>query len=483
MANGNKFNNGVWEQGTPEIVLAYQHDTPGQKVEEYVEGLQLQNEKKKLNAKKQFTQVFDNPLKGFPYNEEFEVKEIKEEAELTENYRKLAKHGMGTETPKSIKVGTEIDYYQKDGAKYMGKVTKMSKQSYTVRDDKTKKDHEFFYHDRIKAAKLLKQGDNIEEKVDPKVLKAIEIAMKMGGNMTGAVKAIEKIKKNLSKHKDVMNALQFANESKLPDFEVSFIEEDYRKVIKMYPSDKEWKKLITKHRKAIDAFRKDNVDLPMKVEDELIGWASETGEVSGKHDAEDFIISILDESIEKNMTLSLLEKAYDQNDVKKVQQLEKKLQGMLKEVEKTMKGSGLSAPAFNNVRSGIVKGLESIEKFYKIANTSSEESSSAQQAAIAIAKKGKEKNESIMNTYRNVWEESLQEEMISYRVKGMQKPEEDKFKQSAKMMGLKITMDKGKKDTVIVMSGTKKKLRDFDSIARGKSSYGDPSTIMHFDEK
>ena len=280
-----------------------------------------------------------------------------------------------------------------------------------------------------------------------------------------------------------MNALQFANESKLPDFEVSFIEEDYRKVIKMYPSDKEWKKLITKHRKAIDAFRKDNVDLPMKVEDELLGWASETGEVSGKHDAEDFIISILDESIEKNMTLSLLEKAYDQNDVKKVQQLEKKLQGMLKEVEKTMRGSGLSAPAFNNVRSGIQKGLESIEKFYKIANTSSEESSSAQQAAIAIAKKGKEKNESIMNTYRNVWEESLQEEMISYRVKGMQKPEEDKFNRSAKMMGLKITMDKGRDDTVIVMSGTKKKLRDFDAVARGKSSYGDPSTIRHFDEK
>ena len=94
------------------------------------------------------------------------------------------------------------------------------------------------------------------------------------------------------------------------------------------------------------------------------------------------------------------------------------------------------------------------------------------------------------NTYRNMinmWTEeaieSLQEEMITYRVKGMQKPEEQKFVQSAKMMGLKITMDKGKKDTVIVMSGTKKKLRDFDAVARGKSSYGDPSTITHFDEK
>ena len=52
MSKGNKFNNGVWEQGTPEIVLAYQYDTPGQKVEEYVEGLQLQNEKKKEEKRK-----------------------------------------------------------------------------------------------------------------------------------------------------------------------------------------------------------------------------------------------------------------------------------------------------------------------------------------------------------------------------------------------------------------------------------------------
>jgi hypothetical protein len=79
--------------------------------------------------------------------------------------------------------------------------------------------------------------------------------------------------------------------------------------------------------------------------------------------------------------------------------------------------------------------------------------------------------------------ESINEAMITYRVKKMQKPEEQKFTRSAKMMGLKITMDKGRDDTVIVMSGTKKKLRDFDAVARGKSSFGDPSTITHFDEK
>ena len=114
------------------------------------------------------------------------------EESINENYRTLAKHGMGTETPKSVKVGTEIDYYQKDGAKYMGKVVKMDRQTYTVRDDKTKKDHKFFYHDRVKAAKLLKQGDNIQEKVE-----YVEYKFK---NKRDAQKALDYFKKiNLMK--------------------------------------------------------------------------------------------------------------------------------------------------------------------------------------------------------------------------------------------------------------------------------------------
>ena len=73
--------------------------------------------------------------------------------------------------------------------------------------------------------------------------------------------------------------------------------------------------------------------------------------------------------------------------------------------------------------------------------------------------------------------------MITYRVKKMQKPELDKFQKSAKMIRLKLNFDQGRDDTVLVVSGSKKKLRDFDSVVRGKSSYGDPSTIKHFDEK
>ena len=46
---------------------------------------------------------------------------------------------------------------------------------------------------------------------------AISIPLVMGGNMTGAVKAIEKIKKGLSKDKKVRNALRLANENIAPN--------------------------------------------------------------------------------------------------------------------------------------------------------------------------------------------------------------------------------------------------------------------------
>jgi hypothetical protein len=44
------------------------------------------------------------------------------------------------------------------------------------------------------------------------ISKAIDIAVSMGGNMTGAVKRIEAIKKGLSKNKNVKKALELANE-------------------------------------------------------------------------------------------------------------------------------------------------------------------------------------------------------------------------------------------------------------------------------
>lgn len=68
--SGNKNDNGVHEIGTDEIVNSYKGDTPGQIVDKAIREAQKMQQQ---NSKKHFSQVFQNPLKGFPYNEEFEV--------------------------------------------------------------------------------------------------------------------------------------------------------------------------------------------------------------------------------------------------------------------------------------------------------------------------------------------------------------------------------------------------------------------------
>ena len=75
---------------------------------------------------------------------------------------------------------------------------------------------------------------------------------------------------------------------------------------------------------------------------------------------------------------------------------------------------------------------------------------------------------------------SLNEETILYRVKDIKKPELDKFKSSARLMKLKINIKQSPrgKETIIRLEGGKKQIRDFDAVARGKSSYGDPSLAM-----
>ena len=76
---GNKTDNGVHEVGTDDIRLSYQNDTPGQDVENYIKEQEKAFHEEKNRTKKHFSQVFGNPLQGYPHNEEFEGKEIKAE--------------------------------------------------------------------------------------------------------------------------------------------------------------------------------------------------------------------------------------------------------------------------------------------------------------------------------------------------------------------------------------------------------------------
>ena len=59
------------------------------------------------------------------------------------------------------------------------------------------------------------------------VKKAVDLALKMSGNMTGATKKIEKMQKGLSKDKEVAAALQLANEEKV-DEELSAKQKKYQ---------------------------------------------------------------------------------------------------------------------------------------------------------------------------------------------------------------------------------------------------------------
>ena len=83
------------------------------------------------------------------------MQKFKPKIQMSENYRKLAQYGMGTETSKSARVGLEMDFYDEKGNKQFGKILQKTNTGYLVKDDKGKK-HVFKYHDRKKAKDMLK---------------------------------------------------------------------------------------------------------------------------------------------------------------------------------------------------------------------------------------------------------------------------------------------------------------------------------------
>jgi hypothetical protein len=105
---GNKHDNGVHEIGTDEIRKAYQEDTPGQTVEEYLSQIALVNEEQTEKTKKHFSQVFQNPLKGYPYQKEETEEGIEERhsdvmKKRTQSQQKAHQKAMMKSAKKSIK--------------------------------------------------------------------------------------------------------------------------------------------------------------------------------------------------------------------------------------------------------------------------------------------------------------------------------------------------------------------------------------------
>lgn len=346
---GNKHDNGVHEIGTPETLKAYQEDTPGQEVEKYLAGIQEVIQEKKEKQKKSFMQVFQNPLKGFPYNEELEdnlVKPIGESVELEEGRLSdllidIQQGATAKELAKTWKIPLSVakdflaDYYADNRSRrpkreeveieesrprvgqsmdvrkrYRGKeqksVDKMIMHSGVDKVQKLFLDEPKEFDALVKRLAKLESVELEEAKnLMPEIQKIVDTkgAKKVGGIMIDMFTA--------SMINQIYNKVNDSNKKKMEKSNISTlvdiaqrimqksendpIEENYKDVIKMYPRDRDWKKLITKHRKNIDDFRNGKKDLDKKVEDELISWALDAGEIRNKGEVEDFIDDILNE--------------------------------------------------------------------------------------------------------------------------------------------------------------------------------------------
>ena len=124
--------------------------------------------------------------------------------DLNENYRKLAKYGMGTETSKSAKVGLELDFYDSKGNKQFGKILQKTNTGYLVKDDKGKK-HVLKYHDRKKAKDMLKPNYIHVEDAEAKA----KLNLKHTQDM-------EKLKAKQAREKESMSESDMQNVDKAP---------------------------------------------------------------------------------------------------------------------------------------------------------------------------------------------------------------------------------------------------------------------------
>ena len=124
------------------------------------------------------------------------------------------------------------------GGRFENKMSDKEQYDYLVYMRKYKPDIWRDLQGNKKVKKIMKKFESVNEKKGDflsslfpksKVDKAIKIAKKMSGNMTGAVKAIEKFFPGMSKHNDVQDALRKANEG-LDDLKA--LPKDLKKSIK-----------------------------------------------------------------------------------------------------------------------------------------------------------------------------------------------------------------------------------------------------------
>ena len=140
---------------------------------------------------------------------------------------------------KALEEDLNVEFTKPDGMKAMGPVLKMSGNTYNLKDMHTGKSFTFKYIDEDKKVKTFGQVIS-EARFSAKLVKqAGGIAFDkryVGGNMTGAVNAIEKLKKGLSDDPKVRELLRIANESFNTPFFKEMNAEDQDAYVKFFQS-------------------------------------------------------------------------------------------------------------------------------------------------------------------------------------------------------------------------------------------------------
>ena len=332
---------------------------------------------------------------------------------------------------------------------------------------------------------------------DAQIKKAVEVALDLQGAMTVASKEIKKFYGDkILRSKEVQKALKYANESVEHD-----IREDLQEVAlgpnmlrKDFPNvwatkDAKLYRVLAKSISQdgfidnLKAYKKDKkkfIDDLKKIAKNPKKYEKSYGRnfsqyINNPKPNQNFaklpesINEVTDKEINMAKKLS-----------KDMEKVKKGYQQIAKSGDKTLKNTGFN-PTYEAILQAQQKVLSLIGELTtmkQISDRGASRKKDAQGRPIMSS--------NIMDSYKEMREDELKEESITYelKVKNKNGPEYKKFEKSARMMKLKMSskMNAGNK-MVAIVDGTKKNLRDFDSVVRGRQSYGDPSTIKHFDEK
>ena len=335
-------------------------------------------------------------------------------------------------------------------------LSKMGKQKLTGREISQ------YYRDNPKAKQAAK---------DPLIKKAIELALDLGGAYSYAVKEIGKLNRNLPRHPEVKKALQTANESVNEISEAHFATyhtpnqkksmKDFIALAKKMPGVSDVTSEKQKNSRGQPIFRT-SYKTDNRTADKLQKQQSALEKKYKEESVETEMTSTSSVAMPE-IPLGRKHKVMKRKDLEEVTRQEvdamkkvsKDMQKVLVSYQKiaNMGDKELKNTIHNKSYKQVLDARDSILKMIGTLNTK-----------MILRKEGTE----------------LNEEVILYRIKDIQKPELDKFKSSARLMKLKINIKQSpmKKDTLIRLQGSKKQINDFDAVVRGKSSYGDPSLAM-----